>query len=271
MLAIARRAAAGIDAERGVSLSLQVHENAAPHVARAAAGHDLEFTSRGDRVPASLWLPEPRARASAPLVCLQPGAGGRIDDAHLHAVSALLEAGLAVATLDWPLHGRRASPKLTGRLLEALDAEEPGPDAGPLVEQFVVQSAIDLSRLLDAAAAIEEVDGSRIALVGLGLGAHLTALVASLDERPGALVLAPTLRGTAPRRLEAASLLAGVRTASVLLLASRETPAVPASEVEALRQACPTDARIEWVNGSLEPLSASATEAVAKGVAQALA
>jgi len=270
MLGIAHRAASLVDAERGVPLSLQARPCEDRHPGKAAARLLLEWTSRGDRVPAELWLPA--GVPSAPLVLLQYGAGGSIDEDHLHPVATLLGAGLAVATVDWPLHGRRASPKLSSHLLAALDREDPGPNSEPLVEQFALQSALDLSRAIDAIGSLDApVDAGRVGVVGVGLGAPLAALFAAVDPRPGALALVPTRRGTRAARIEAGPLLAASRARPVLLVASREAPAVAASEVEALRQACPGDARIEWTGDRVEPLSAEAASPIASFVAQTLA
>jgi hypothetical protein len=268
MLAIARRAASLVDAEAKVPLSLHVSESDARHPARAGARLLLELTSRGDRAPVELWLPA--AGLPAPVVFLQYGAGGHVDEDHLHAVGTLLEAGLAVATLDWPLHGRRASPKLGGHLLDALEQPDPGPGHAELLEQFALQAALDLSRSLDAVSVIDGVDGAGIALAGVGLGATLVALLAAIDPRPAALVLAPTRRGTAPARLETGPLLAAGRARPVLVVASRKPPAAAPSEVEALRQACPGEARIEWATDAIEPMSPAVAATVARFAADAL-
>jgi len=268
MQAIAQRTASVVEAERPVPLSLQTCEVTDRHPVRCRAQWRLELTSRGDRVPVDLWLPA--ADDEAPLACLQYGAGGAIDEAHLHGVAALLEAGLAVLTVDWPLHGRRASPKLTAHLLRALACVEPGPDARPLVEAFAVQSALDLSRAVDAATAIPGVSTQRVALVGPGIGACLAGLLAAVDERAAALTLAPPPRGSTPGLLALGPLLAAAPSHAVLLLASRAAGAAGANEVEALHQACRGEARIAWTHDGPDPLGPDTAARVAAFAADAL-
>jgi hypothetical protein len=56
----------------------------------------------------------------------------------------------------------------------------------------------------------------------------------------------------------------------VLVLASREPPAAAPSEVEALRQSCPGEARIEWATDAIEPMSPAVAATVARFIADAL-
>ena len=55
-----------------------------------------------------------------PLVLLQHGAGGDRFSPYLQVARRWVEHGAAVATIDFPLHGERRSPKLSERLLQSI-------------------------------------------------------------------------------------------------------------------------------------------------------
>jgi cephalosporin-C deacetylase-like acetyl esterase len=154
--------------------------SAAPPGLRA---HDLEFTSRGDRVTGRLILPA--QRGPHPIALVQHALG---DSARgvLDALGASwVVAGAAVAAIDFPLHGARADQKLLRRLADGRDAL--------LAAEFARQAVIDLERALDALASIAEIDAKRIAYVGFGLGAQIGSAFCALDPRPVAAALAPNV------------------------------------------------------------------------------
>ncbi|MCR9097560.1 MAG: esterase FrsA [bacterium] len=131
-------------------------------------GQVFEVVSRGDFVPGRLHRPE--NGESSPLVLVLGGSD---------AWSAEAGRPLAIAQIDLPLLGARQSPKLTDRLVDghakltrgqALDA-----DTRALVEEFARQSVSDIVRSLEALGAEPSLDGSRIAIVGVGLGASACA------------------------------------------------------------------------------------------------
>jgi dienelactone hydrolase len=105
-----------------------------------------------------------------------------------------VSSGLGVARIDLPLHGRRASPKLSARLIQgyerltrgsALDAE-----TSALVEEFARQSTSDLIRTIEALGRRPEIDAERIALAGLGIGAMTSLWAARHSPTLRACVLA---------------------------------------------------------------------------------
>ena len=152
----------------------------------------FEVVSRGDFVPGR--LDQPADSHGNPVLLVLGGS-----DAWTRGI----DHGLAVARIDLPLLGTRQSPKLTDRLLHghaawasdvALDA-----DTRALVEEFARQSISDVVRTLEALSAEGSVDGSRVALVGAGIGASAAAW---------ALPVLPTLRacvlaGPSPGRSDA--------------------------------------------------------------------
>src|SRR5262245_27158499 len=69
--------------------------------------HEIEFSSRGDRVTGILVLPAPSAKP-APLVVAQHALGSSAAELLGLLGTSWVEAGAAVAALDFPLHGARA-------------------------------------------------------------------------------------------------------------------------------------------------------------------
>jgi dienelactone hydrolase len=167
------------------------------HTGRSLPAHpDLrtlafEFSSRGDRVPGRVLLPSD-GTAPFPTVLLQHGANGSKDASYMDAVAApWARGGVAVASIDFPLHGERASAKVRGLLRQGLGLD-PGGGALALgiAREFQRQAVLDLRRCVDALTAQGVVTPGRIAYAGLSLGAIVGACFCAVDPRPCAAVLA---------------------------------------------------------------------------------
>ncbi len=158
----------------------------------------FEFSSRGDRVEG--WLRSAPGQAR-PLILLVPGsAAGAADPSATTWAHAWHARGAAVACLDLPLHGARASAKLSAALVEAaadLDRLEADPDRARLVGEFLRQSRWDLRGALGALVERPEIDATHCACVGVTLGA-LTGLHTWNDPRVGAAVFVEAPRGGPP-------------------------------------------------------------------------
>lgn len=150
----------------------------------------FEYTSRGDRVPGILLLPA--GPGPFPLVLLQHGAGGSKDADYLDPVRVpWAQRGVAVASIDFPLHGERSSAKLSEQLLAVFAARSlAAPDALALFEEFARQAVTDLARALDALCARPEIDANRIGYAAFSLGAILGSLFVPYDARVRAAALA---------------------------------------------------------------------------------
>src|SRR5262245_48873680 len=72
---------------------------------------ELEFTSRGDRVTGRLILPA-QGGGPYPLVLAQHALGGSAAELLSEIGTSWVEAGSAIASVDFPLHGARADQKL---------------------------------------------------------------------------------------------------------------------------------------------------------------
>ena len=112
--------------------------------------------------------------SAAPLILVLHGTGSAAESSALDFAADWVRAGFSVARIDLPLHGRRASPKLSDRLVagyRSLVSNQPlDADTRALVEEFARQSISDISRAAQALGELDNVDASRIALVGIGVG-----------------------------------------------------------------------------------------------------
>lgn len=171
--------------------------------------HALWFSSRGDRVPARLVVPS-EGDGPFPAAVLQPPAGASKDDDRIDAAAATFaQGGMAVVTVDLPLHGERAEGKLTVLLLDELAA-----GGGPLSGEFYTQAALDLARAVTVMGELPEIDATRIGFAGLGLGARLGASLCAADPRVRAAALAP-LDASGP---ELSAQVAGIAPRPLLVL-----------------------------------------------------
>ena len=129
----------------------------------------------GATVPGVLWTPA-AARTPAPLVLLGHGGGGhKRDESRTAYALAYAARGIAAAAIDGPFHGDRAP---------APGAAEPG-----YGEAAADSMAADWRAALDALAALEAVDGSRVAYGGVSMGTMFGLPFVAADGRPRAAVL----------------------------------------------------------------------------------
>ena len=122
-----------------------------------ALGQGLEFTARGERVTALVRIPAQSA-PPYPLAIF-------IDDTDQESPSPeaerCLARGIATVQSNWPLLGSRRSPKMSRQLLAELAQTGIG-EPSVLLRQFLAQAEEEFSCLLDATAAIREIDPLRI-------------------------------------------------------------------------------------------------------------
>jgi fermentation-respiration switch protein FrsA (DUF1100 family) len=183
----------------------------------------FEFGSCGDRVPGRLLLPD--GPGPHPLLLFQHGAGGSKESAYLEAAVPWIRGGLAVATIDLPLHGERSSAKLTERLLGDVRSGITHPEAEALPAasrtlwiEFARQSIADLKHCLDVLAEVPELDTERTAYAAFSLGSLLGALFCALDTRPRAAALALCGAGFGPAEVDPAGYLSAISPRPILFL-----------------------------------------------------
>lgn len=168
-----------------------------------------ELTSRGDRIQARLQLP-----AGA------PGDAGRWPLALIagpDARSLPRAEAMALAWLDLPLRGERASPKWSERLEACLARGPTGASDQTLLDGFLAQARSDVARVLDACAARDGLDAGRMAFAGLGAGALVGATLRGVEPRLRAFLLAP---GALAPPLDPICALAAPAPGTLALLAS---------------------------------------------------
>jgi dienelactone hydrolase len=164
----------------------------------------FEYSSAGDRVRGILWRPPPPG--PAPLVLVAHPRDGSKDAPDVEALAlAWTRAGAAVAAIDLPLHGARASGKLGERALRAVRRQGVGQQAAAtdaldadLSRHVVQQATTDLRRALTILAERADIDATRLALAGFGLGAELGGRVPEERTDLRATVLAGLSPDTPP-------------------------------------------------------------------------
>ncbi len=221
----------------------------------------LEFNSGGDRVPARLVLP-PEGDAPHPLVLLQHGRrGSKSADYMDYAAGPWARGGAAVLSIDFPLHGERASAKLTERLLAAFDARSD--DAGDaLWVDFTRRAVADLQRALDAAAELPELDTQRCAYASFSLGTIVGATFLGLDPRPQAAALALGGGGFGPSAVDPVHHLGRFAPRPILFVNASRDETIPRSATEALYDAAGEPKRIEWFDCTHSALPGRALKAM---------
>ncbi|MDG2334163.1 MAG: hypothetical protein P8Q97_08065 [Myxococcota bacterium] len=108
----------------------------------------LEFTARGERVPAR-WL-RPIAQAGSPLP-LAIVVHDESETTHQPTLAGYHAEAVATLDMNWPLTGSRRSPKMSLRLLEALASPGESPVHKLLLEQFRAQALEEFACLLESA------------------------------------------------------------------------------------------------------------------------
>ncbi len=211
--------------------------------------HRFEVVSRGDFVPGLLHLagnpdPDPAGPIRpAPLLLFQPATSTSSAD-HRDFVTAMVRAGLAVATIDLPLHGARSSPKLSARLFEGL-SRLARPDAETdcetriLVEEFARQATSDLIRTLDALTALPQIDEARIGFLGQGIGGTVGSYLLAHDERPRITILASVAPLAGAPDFDPTRQIARSTGSSILVIESDADDPVTRDTMRALFEAAP--------------------------------
>ncbi len=241
--------------ERVQALSAQSWEVAAPEGFEGLACTRFEISSLGDRVPGHILELDHSPDARRPLVLLQHGAGGDRHSAYLQVARRWVEEGAAVATIDFPLHGERRSPKLTERLLQSIASGmrddlvadvEGGADPSALWRGFARQAVADLRATLDHLVDAPRIDGERCAYAAFSLGSILGSLFLAVDERPRAAALALGGGGFGPPDLDPVSFIGALSPRPLLMVNARQDALIPQSAAEALFAAAGEPREIEW-------------------------
>jgi hypothetical protein len=243
-------------------LDLWHADTPAPGVLPGVRERRFEFSSRGDRVPGRLLLP-PAGDGPFPVVLLQHGAGGSKDAAYLNAAAGpWARGGAAVACIDFPLHGERASAKLTQDLLRGLAGAAPLSSGETLRRRLVTQAVTDLQRAVDALSGIPSIDSERVAYAGFSMGAILGAIFCGLDPRPRAAALALGGGGIGPADVDPAAYIGRFSPRPILFVNAERDEVIPRSATEALYAAAGDPKEIRWFDTTHSGLRGVALKAM---------
>jgi dienelactone hydrolase len=244
-------------------LGLWQREAAPPASASDLRAIAFEYSSRGDRVCARLWLP-PRGDGPFPVVWLQHGAGGAKDAPYMVAVGApWARGGAAVASLDFPLHGERANPKFQALVRAGLGLEPGGGAlAAEVLRDFHRQAVLDLRRGCDALERLPGVDAKRIAYAGLSLGAFVGAIFCAVDPRPVAAALALGGAGRGGWHADPALHVGRIAPRPVLFVNATRDSVVPREAAQALHAAAGEPSEVQWFDAGHDDLPGLALRAM---------
>jgi dienelactone hydrolase len=247
-------------APSGESLGLVVRPVEAGERLAGLRVRRLEFNSGGDRVPARLVLP-PEGDDPHPLVLLQHGRrGSKSADYMDHAAGPWARGGAAVLSIDFPLHGERASAKLTEKVLASLGSADAAGQA--LWTDFVRRAVADLGRALDAAARLPELDAERTVYASFSMGSIVGGTFLGGDPRPRAAALALGGGGFGPAAVDPVRHLARFAPRPLLFVNASRDETVPRRATEALYEAAGEPKRIEWFDCTHSALPGRALKAM---------
>jgi dienelactone hydrolase len=245
--------------ERDEPIAVVFAERAAPEGLAPIRAVRFEYTSRGDRVTGRLLLP-PEPNGRRPLALVGHGAGGSKDAPYLDAaVGPWVRAGAAVASIDFPLHGERASAKLSERLFAGLAA---GGHAEPLLLDFGAQAVRDLARALDALALHPEVDVDRTVYAGFSLGTLLGAVFCADEPRVRAAALAIGGGGMGPEATDPARHIARFAPRPILFVNATRDERIPRDRAEILHAAAAEPKEVLWFDCGHSDLPGRALKAM---------
>jgi dienelactone hydrolase len=220
----------------------------------------FSFSSRGDRVPGRLLLPA-SDEGPFPLVLLAHGAGGAKDATYMDATAGpWARRGLAVASIDFPLHGERSEAKLYQILASELagtDSDGPG-----LATDFAQQALADLSNALGAICGWNEIDAGRLGFAGFSLGAVIGGMFCAGEPRVRAAALALGGAGLGGTSLDPTRDLADFSPRPLLLVNANQDEVVPREAALALGAAAGEPSEHLWFDGSHNQLPGQALKAM---------
>src|SRR4051812_202417 len=172
-------------ATRDAFLKLIDRPRVDPAVQLSDDGAQFSFMSEaGQRVPGILVQPiltrNPSGSSRRPVVIALHGTGGT-KESQLPLLHALADHGFIAIAIDGRYHGARAkagkgAEEYQQAILRAW--REPGRE-----HPFYYDTAWDVSRLIDYLVTREDVDATRIGLIGTSKGGIETYLAAAADER----------------------------------------------------------------------------------------
>jgi len=220
----------------------------------------FSFSSRGDRVPGRVLLPG-SGEGPFPLVLLAHGAGGAKNAPYMDtAAGPWARRGLAVASIDFPLHGERSEAKL----YQMLRAEFAAPDSEGLglAADFARQSVADLENALSAVCECGEIDAARLGFAGFSLGSIIGATFCAGEQRIRAAALALGGAGLGGNSLDPTRHIAEFSPRPLLFVNANSDETIPRDAALALSDAAAEPKQQLWFDGTHTQLPGQALKAM---------
>jgi dienelactone hydrolase len=241
--------------------SVSTRQSTAPSAYPELNSRAFSFSSRGDRVPGRLLLPANTSEGPFPLVLLAHGAGGAKDAPYMDAAAGpWARRGLAVASIDFPLHGERSEAKLFQMLVAEL-ASTDSPELG-LAADFARQAMADLSNALSAVCEWSEIDAGRLGYAGFSLGSIIGAMFCAGEHRIRAAALALGGAGLGGASLDPAQHIADFAPRPLLFVNANGDETIPRDAALALSAAAAEPKQQLWFDGTHNQLPGQALKAM---------
>jgi uncharacterized protein len=247
-------------------LPLQISEEP-QQVAGGCTTQNVRFASaNGEIVPAVVCKPVNVAKP--PVVLFLHGLGGSKNDVRMMA-TLLAPLGIAAVSIDAQYHGDRKKP---GEEILSADLKRS--------RQAIIQTIIDNRRAVDYILQRPDLDGSRIGLLGVSMGAILGSIVTAVEPRIGSACLVvgggrwdliltqsehPVSKyllehGVTAERLatemadiDPVNFIGHVAPRRVLMINGTRDTIVPKAATEALYEAAQMPKEIHWLEGGHVP------------------
>ncbi|MGI5819030.1 MAG: alpha/beta hydrolase [Armatimonadota bacterium] len=215
----------------------------------------------GERVPALLLRPV--GVEEPPCALVLHGLGGDRSQARIIA-ALLIPHGIAVMAIDAALHGDRRQ--------EGVELWDAGPALGGR-EGPLMRTVVDNRRAIDYIVSRDDLDGERVVLVGLSMGAILGSIVSAVDERVDAAALivggggwegilshsehpmaarfreAGVIDGAMLAAVDPVNFVGQISPRPTLIINGTEDVIIPRIAAEALHEAAREPVRIVWYEG----------------------
>jgi cephalosporin-C deacetylase-like acetyl esterase len=219
-------------------------------------------STNGETVPALLVLPK-TGKGPYPCVISQHGYGGNKESMVIPFGAAAADGGLAIIGIDAQYHGER---KVEGKDIFSTDLESD--------HKALIQTVVDLRRLVDYLQTRTDIDAKRIGYVGASMGAILGAIFGGVEPRVKAfalvvgggnwkkLIATSTIGAAGPLRKELAeketafetlfadveplNFVAHISPRPILMLNGKQDTIVPPACTEELYETAKEPKRIVW-------------------------